>query len=201
MQRQHNIVSHRFWKQNTSQSPSLNLAIAPCQILMQPPRNQFETYRGWSPAWLASWLPFDIVFPLLFPPSPSRPLPTFSFLPRRKLFTRRILVVAGWVWRLSTVDWPILAARQILLAVLTRPNISLYLSLFLSPPLALLPFFAPFSHRPHFFFDPEPSRHYFSVFSSFIVLMRSLCRHALYLTDAFLFFLSFSSIFVFCSLV
>lgn len=80
------------------------------------------------------------------------------------------------------------------LAILTRPNVSFYLSLlFLS--LFLLPFFAPFSHRLHFFFDPEPSRHYFtSVFSPFIVLMRSLCRHAVYLTDAFLFF----PVFLFC---
>lgn len=145
---------------------------------MQPSRSQLETYRGWSPAWLASWLPFDIAFsPLSSPPSSTAPpslFPSFSFLPRRKLFTRRISRRAGWVWRLSTVDWPVLAARQILLAILTWPNVSLYLSLFLSPSpvLSLLPFFAPFSRRPYFFFDPEPSRHYFtSVFSSFIVLM------------------------------
>lgn len=122
------------------------------------------------------------------------PFPSFSFLPRRKLFTRRILVAqdesGGYLlsidrfWQHAKSFWPSLRG-------LTSPFIYPSFSL----PFPPLPFFAPFSHRPHFFFDPGPSRHYFTnIFPPFIVLMRSLCRHALYLTDAFLFF----PVFLFC---
>lgn len=123
---------------------------------MQPPRSQLETYWDWSPAWLASGLLFDIAFPSPFPSPPPRFL-SFSFLPRRKLFTRRILVAQdesrGYLlsidrfWQHAKSFWPSLRG-------LTSP--------FIYPSSSLLPFFAPFSYRPHFFFDPKPSRHYFT---------------------------------------
>lgn len=122
---------------------------------MQPPRSQLETYRDWSPAWLASWFLFDIAFPSPFPSPPL--FPSFSFLPRRKLFIRGILVVqdesGGYLlsidrfWQHAKSFWPSLRG-------LTSP--------FIYPSFSLLPFFAPFSYRPHFFFDPEPSHHYFT---------------------------------------
>lgn len=150
------------------------------QVLIQPPRNQFKTNRRWSPAWLASWLPFDIVFPSPFPLFP-RPISSFSFLPRRKLFTRRIFVArnesGGYLlsidrfWNHAKSFRP--SSRGLLLSL----SFSLYF-LFL--------FFAPFSHYPHFFFDPERIA-ITGVFSSFIVPMRSLCHLALHLIDALLF--------------
>lgn len=138
-----NVVNRIDFGSKTSQ----NLAIVACQILMQPPRTQLQTYRDWSPAWLASWLPFDIAFPSPFPSPPLPSFPSFSFLPRRKLFTRRILVVqdesGGYLlsidrfWQHAKSFWPSLRG-------LTSP--------FIYPSFSLLPFFAPFSYRPHFFF-------------------------------------------------
>lgn len=115
---------------------------------MQPPRNQFETYRGWSPGVtceLASlWYRFPSTFPIFLP----RPIPSFSFLPRRKLFTRRILVVqdesGGYLlsidrfWQHAKSFWPSLRG-------LTSPFISIPLSL---SPFPLSPFFR-FSHLFH----------------------------------------------------
>lgn len=116
---------------------------------------------------------------------PFCPFPLFSFLPRRKLFTRRILVAqdesGGYLlsidrfWRHAKSFWLSLRGLTFLL---------IYPSLFLS----LSPSSFRFSHLFHtvlisFSIPNRPA--IASFFSSFIVLMRSLFRYTLYLTDAF----------------
>lgn len=82
---------------------------------MQPARSRLETNRRRNPAWLASrlYLPLlAIAFSPIFP----HPFTSFSFLPRRKLFTRRILVArdepGGYLlsidrfWKQAKSFWP-----------------------------------------------------------------------------------------------
>lgn len=107
-----------------------------------------------------------------------RPILSFFFLPRRKLFTRRIFVArdepAGY---LVSIDRSWNHAKSF------RPS-SRGLLLSVSPSFYFLfSFLTPFTHRPHFFYNPKRTA-ITGVFSSFVVPMRSLCHLALYLTDA-----------------
>lgn len=163
---------------------------------MQPSRSQLETYRGWSPAWLASWLPFDIAFsppplPHLHCPPPPSSFPHSLFFRGVSFLLAEFLVArdesGGYLlsidrfWQHAKSFWPSLRG-------LTSPFICPFFSL-------LLPF-SPFFHFSHLFHavlisSSIPNRPAITSPASFLPLSfwcRSLCRHALCLTDAFLFF-------------
>jgi len=130
-------------------------------------------------------------FPSLLSPTSSAAFSHSLFFRGVSLFTRRILVAqdefGGYLlsidrfWQHAKSFWPSLRG-------LTFPFIYPSFSLSVS-----LTFFFRFSHLFHTVLISSILNYPAitslpRIFSSFIVLMRSLCRHALYLTDAFLFF-------------